>query len=84
MRWLTRGKGFAKRPSPKDEGLDVTMDTTKDEANEALAIARDNEAKRARGEAKQVEQRIVLTDIAARLRIALFDEVQTPGVRVGA
>lgn len=75
MRWLNRGKGSAKMPSPKEESLDATIDSTTNEAKAALAVARENA--RARG-AKQIEERILLTEMAARLRVALFAEVRTP------
>ena len=79
MKWLNqrRGKGFlTKTPSPKEDRLDATMDSTKQEANVALAIAR--ESVRERGETtKQIKQRILLTEMAARLRVALFTEVRT-------
>eukprot|EP00903_Cladosiphon_okamuranus_P016104 g14863.t1 len=77
MRWLSRGKSFAKTRSAKeDENLDSTMDTSKEETNAALAIARENE--RERGEAKQIERRILLTEMAAQLRVALFAEIFCP------
>lgn len=44
------------------------------EANVALGVARENE--RERGEAKLIAQRVLLTEMAARLRIALFAEVR--------
>ena len=81
MRWLSRGKGFAKRPSAKEKSLDATMDSSREESNAALTIARDNA--RERGEAKQIEQRILLAEMASRLRIALFAEVGSPKLARG-
>lgn len=74
MKWLSSGESSSKIDSNE---VDSTKLLGAEEANVAFAVARDNERERASGEVKLVEQRILLTEMAARLRIALFAEVRS-------
>jgi len=80
MKWLSRGSvglGFAK--SSKLEKLhgascDTTLPIEALEAETAMRVARENERCEA---GKQVEDRLILTEMAMRLRVSLFAEVST-------
>ncbi len=81
MKWISRGsagKGFAK--SPKLDKLygascDTTLPIEVQEVETAMRVARENERSEA---VKQVEDRLVLTEMALRLRVSLFAEVSMP------